>query len=125
MRRSLIDHLKGMFVVVTSRFKRKALPVKVRVANTKMTHNRLKALETPEYLKQQHAIKAAAAVESDQPLGTGEFQAFETEEEVSRRVKTLSDMSHYRLAALAAILPTQEDAGSPAPAVQAEEEKSD
>jgi hypothetical protein len=125
MGRSLSDHLKAMFLVVTKRFKGKTLPVDVRVASTKMTHNRLKALETPDYLKQQHAVKAAADAEPDQPLGTGEFQAYETEEEVSKRVKTLSDMSHYRLAALVARLPNQEDAGSPKPAVQAEEGKSD
>jgi hypothetical protein len=125
MRRSLIDHLKAMFVVATSRFKGKPVPVKLRVASTKMTHSRLKALETPDYLKQQHATKAAAAAEPEPPVGTGEFKAYETEEEVSRRVKTLSDMSHYRLAALVASLPNQEDAGPPKPAVQAEEEKSE
>src|ERR1700722_8173204 len=75
MGRSLTDHLKAMFLVVTERFKGKTLPVEVRVASTKMTHNRLKALETPDYLKQQHAIKAAADAEPDQPLGAGEFKA--------------------------------------------------
>jgi len=107
MGRNLGDHFKGIFLAVSNRFKGKS-DTAVRVASTKMTHSRLKALETPDYLKEQHAVAAAAAASASvDSLEPTEFQVYTTEEEVSKRVKTLSDMSHYRLASLAAMLPAE------------------
>lgn len=66
-----------------------------------MTNSRLKALETPEHLKEKHAL-AAASAESPEPEG---FQTYTSEEEVAKRVRSLADMSQYRLAALAREIP--------------------
>jgi len=104
MGRSLGDHLKATFLVITKRFKGKSEPVNVRVANAKMTHNRMKALETPDYLKEKHAVAASVSAE---PEATTEFQLYATEEEVSKQIKSRAAMSHYRLAALSAILPPE------------------
>ncbi len=96
-----------MFRVLLGSFKSKSVPLGARVDNTKMTHSRLKALETPDYLKEKHAL---AAVTEKAPETT-EFRICSTEEEVSKRVRSLADMSQYRLAALKAELKpeTQED----------------
>lgn len=67
-----------------------------------MTHSRLKALETPDHLKELHA---QATNPTEQNVETDEFGLYTSEEEVSKRVRSLADMSQYRLAALAKNLP--------------------
>jgi len=104
MRRSFSDDITAMFRALLSPFQSKSNPLGSRVASTRMTNSRLRALETPEHLKEKHA-QAAAGHESPE---TAEFQVCSTEEEVAKRVKSLADMSQYRLAALAKALPQEE-----------------
>jgi hypothetical protein len=103
MRRSFNDDLTAMFRALLSGFKSKSIPLGSRVDNTKMTDSRLKALETPEHLKEKHA-QSTATDESTEPA---DFKLCSTEEEVSKRVRSLADMSQYRLAALAKELPPE------------------
>lgn len=94
-------NIAAMFRALFTPFQSKNMPLGSRVASTKMTDSRLRALETPDHLKEKHAqaAKNAEAAES------GEFQTYTSEEEVAKRVKSLADMSQYRLAALARELP--------------------
>ncbi|MBS1957101.1 MAG: hypothetical protein JST89_23125 [Cyanobacteria bacterium SZAS-4] len=94
-------NIAALFRALFTPFTSKNLPLGSRVDSTKMTNSRLRALETPDHLKEKHiqALKNAEAVES------GEFQTYTSEEEVAKRVKSLADMSQYRLAALARELP--------------------
>lgn len=101
MPRSLSDNITAFFKVVFSPFAGKSNPLDGRIASTKMTHSRLKALETPDYLKEKHAQVNSA----DESTESKDFQLYTSEEEVSKRVKSMADMSQYRLAALAKNLP--------------------
>lgn len=103
------DDITAMFRALFGSFKSKSAPLGARVANTKMTHTRLKALETPDYLKDKHALAAA----QEQAPETTEFQICSTEEEVSKRVRSLADMSQYRLAALKSVLKPEEQEDLP------------
>jgi len=103
MRRSFSDEITAMFKALLSPFTPKSNPLGSRVAGTKMTDSRLRALETPDHLKEKHA---QAAKIQDNPE-SGEFKMLTTEEEVAKRVKSLADMSQYRLAALAKELPPE------------------
>lgn len=72
-----------------------------------MTHSRLKALETPDYLKEKHAQVNSP----DQGKDNSEFGLYTSEEEVAKRVRSTADMSQYRLAALAKNMPSDGQIG--------------
>jgi len=102
MPRSFFDNITACFQVLLSPFKSKSVPLRGRIDSAKMTHSRLKALETPDHLKEMHAQSNNP---NEQNVETDEFGLYTSEEEVSKRVRSLADMSQYRLAALAKNLP--------------------
>lgn len=101
MARSISDNITAFFQGLLSPFKPKAVSLNGRIDSAKMTHSRLKALETPDHLKEMHAQVNSP----DQAAETNEFGLYTSEEEVSKRVRSMADMSQYRLAALAKNLP--------------------
>lgn len=105
MSRNFNHNLASFFRSLFKPSQSKNLPLGSRVASTKMTDARLKALETPEHLKQMHAQVAATS----ESVESGEFQLYTTEEEVAKRVRSAADMSQYRLKALAKELPPDQE----------------
>ncbi|MBS1954647.1 MAG: hypothetical protein JST89_10690 [Cyanobacteria bacterium SZAS-4] len=91
MRRSLIDMVKSIFYSQVN----EAEPVKARVENARMTSNRLKALKPIDPTKEHKIPQAASPVDPNDPKS------------ISKRVTTLAHMSHYRLEAYVATLPTE------------------
>ena len=92
MRRSLMDMIKGL---LHSQVAETVEPVKARVENARMTSNRLKALKPVDPTAEQHIPVAVPAPDPNDP------------QTISKRVTTLAHMSHYRLAAYVATLPTE------------------
>lgn len=107
MPRSFSDSITAFFKVLMSPFQSKSVPLNGRIDSAKMTHSRLKALETPDYLKEKHAKVNSPEQEQD----SSEFQLYTSEEEVSKRVRSTADMSQYRLAALAKTMPSDGQIG--------------
>ncbi|CAN5341411.1 hypothetical protein BH10CYA1_BH10CYA1_16300 [soil metagenome] len=90
MRRSLMDMIRGLF---HSQVAETVEPVKARVENARMTCNRLKALKHPT--AENNFPVAVPAADPNDP------------HTISKRVTTLAHMSHYRLAAYVATLPSE------------------
>lgn len=98
MRRSFLDTLKGLFYAFGNSGK-DSEPVKTRVENARMTHSRLKALKPLDANIEQKVATTtpakSAAVDPNDPAT------------ISKRITTLAHMSHYRLEALKAVLPSE------------------
>jgi len=91
MRRSLIDVIKGLFHSQIS----DAEPVQARIENARMSSTRLKALKPVDFPTEAKFPEAAQVPDPNDP------------QTISKRVKTLADMSHYRLEAYVATLPVE------------------
>lgn len=96
MRRSLMDMVKSIFYAQVT----EAEPVKARVENARLTSNRLKALKPVDPTKEFKVPQAAPPADLKDPNA------------ISKRVTTLAHMSHYRLEAYVATLPSEKLEGS-------------
>ncbi|HEY9678403.1 MAG TPA: hypothetical protein V6C76_10360 [Drouetiella sp.] len=94
MGRSLVDMVKGMFYATFQG--KKEEPVKARVENARMSSTRLKALKPIDYSKEPPRMPALAT-----PLDPNDPK------NISKRIKSSADMSHYRLEAYVASLPSE------------------
>ncbi len=90
MRRSFIDIIRGLYHSLSHQDSEQ--PVELRVENARMSQTRLKALK-PNDSSMDYKMPMAVPIDATDPTT------------LSKRVTTLAGMSHYRLAALAAILP--------------------
>ena len=93
MGRSFIDTIKGMFYSST---RTEEEPVKARVENARMSCTRLKALKPVDYTKEPPKMPSAPApIDPNDPKN------------ISKRIKSSADMSHYRLQAYVSTLPKE------------------
>ncbi len=92
MRRGIIDRIRAIYHSLTDDNHEE--PVELRVENARMSQTRLKALKPIDPSKDEK-IPVALPIDDTDPAT------------ISKRVTTLAGMSHYRLAALAAILPPE------------------
>lgn len=103
MRRSIVDTIKGFFLSL--KFNCAKEPVHARVENARMSYTRLKALKPVDPTNDPPKLKESTSLLS----ATGAEQNLNDPKSFSRRIRTNADMSHYRLQAYEATLPTPDN----------------